>query len=622
MIPASRLILRHYRLLRLFFLVTSDALLIWLAVVFASLLYDRVDPLPYTWLNLSAIAGILFALHLAAYSGLRIYNVSFQYANISLTVKIVGIQVLYLLIAFFVLRAVFPELWPPLVAVLQGVLSTAAAVLLRILGLIYREVVQSRAKWSKEVLVYGAGDTGKSIVLAWRNSQPTGTERVRVVGFLDDDPNLKNKVIFGHKVLGNLGSLGSILLKEGVNEIIVAIPSLSGDRIKALRDRCRSLNISVRMIPSFYEIYNRPSEDVLSSLRDIKFEDLLRRSGPRLPLEALERHFKDKTVLVIGGGGSIGSELVSQLLRLNCQKVVVADSSELNLHEMSERFHRESGQLEIHLVDAKDRNNLAALYAASHPQIVFNAAAYKHVDLVEASPVVGVLNNVASMRNAADLAKEFGCEQFIFVSSDKAVRPANVMGKTKRIGELYVQSLDACGDTSMFVVRFGNVIGSSGSLIPNVISSVRRGEPIRITHPDMTRYFMLLPEAISLILSSCLYAKGGEVFVLDMGKPIKITDLVEDLIMLLDESTGKDISFEFIGPRPGEKIHEELFDEDIERIEQRDGFFVGTSEVIDLKIMSAAIDDILKAGEQNQVDELLELLRASISPPAESTAAR
>jgi FlaA1/EpsC-like NDP-sugar epimerase len=620
MIRISGFIVSNYRPLRLIFLVASDAALILFAVVVATFLYEKVDPLHYSWAVVFGLWGILFGFHLATYGISRIYNVSFRYANISLTLKIVAVQAIYLLIAFFVLRAVFPGFWPPMVAVLHGLISTTAAVMLRILGLVYREVAQSRAKWSKEVLVYGAGDTGKSIVLAWRNIQPNGAERIRVVGFLDDDPNLKNKIIFGHKVLGGLERLEATLLKEGVNEIIVAIPSLGGERIRSLRDRCRSLNISVRMIPSFYEIYNRPQGDVLSSLRDIRFEDLLRRPKPRLPLEALERHFRDKTILVIGGGGSIGSELVSQLLRLDCQKIVVADSSELNLHEMLERFHGDSAQLEIHLMDAKERNSLAALFADSSPQIVFDAAAYKHVDLVESSPAVGVFNNIASMRNCADLAQEFGCEQFIFVSSDKAVRPANVMGATKRIGELYVQSLDAGSDTSMFVVRFGNVIGSSGSLIPNVISSVRRGEPVRITHPDMTRYFMLLPEAISLILTSCLYAKGGEAFVLDMGEPIKIVDLVEDLIIMLNESNENNVPIEFIGARPGEKIHEELFDQDLEQIEQIDGFYISKSRVLGFDMISGSVDEILRAIRNGETDRLPGLLRNTISLSTDSTA--
>jgi FlaA1/EpsC-like NDP-sugar epimerase len=620
MIRISGFIVSNYKPLRLVFLVASDAVLILFAVIVATFLYEKVDPLHYSWAVVFGLWGILFGLHSATYGISRIYNVSFRYANISLTLKIVAVQTVYLLIAFFVLRAVFPGFWPPMVAVVHGLISTTAAVLLRILGLIYREVAQSRAKWSKEVLVYGAGDTGKSIVLAWSNSQPNGAERIRVVGFLDDDPNLKNKIIFGHKVLGGLERLEATLLKEGVNEIIVAIPSLGGERIRSLRDRCRSMNISVRMIPSFYEIYNRPQEDVLSSLRDIRFEDLLRRPKPRLPLEALERHFRDKKVLVIGGGGSIGSELVSQLLRLDCQKVVVADSSELNLHEMLQRFRGDSTQLEIHLVDAKERNGLAAIFAQSRPQIVFDAAAYKHVDLVESSPAVGVLNNIASMRNCADLAQEFGCEQFIFVSSDKAVRPANVMGATKRIGELYVQSLDAGSDTSMFVVRFGNVIGSSGSLIPSVISSVRRGEPVRITHPDMTRYFMLLPEAISLILTSCLYAKGGEAFVLDMGEPIKIIDLVEDLIIMLNESNENNIPIEFIGARPGEKIHEELFDQDLEQIEQRDGFYISKSRVLGFDVISGSVDEILSAIQNGETEKLPDLLRDTISLSSHSTA--
>ena len=618
----SRMISRHYRPLRLLFLWTADAVIIFSSIVVSIFLYTRVVDLSYGWPTIFAIFGILLGIHVAAFTLTRVYNVSFQYANMLLTVKLVIVQGVYLGLAFYLINSLYEGLWPALVAILQAVLSIAGTAFLRISWLIYRELLATKGKSYKQVVVYGAGETGKNLVLALRNHRSAGLGRQKIIGFLDDDPNLKGKIIYGYKVLGDLASLSRLLLKEEVNEVVVAIPSLNGDRIRALRDHCRSLNVPVRMIPSFYETYNMPGEEIISSIRDISFEDLLRRPKRGLPLEALEAHFRDKTVIVLGGGGSIGSELVSQLLRLYCRKVVVADSSELNLYQVGVRFRNYGSQLNIRLIDAKDRGSLGNLFAEVRPQIVFNAAAYKHVDLVESSPAVGVINNIASMKNAADVAHEFGCEQFVFVSSDKAVRPANVMGTTKRIGEIYVQSLDACSDTSMFAVRFGNVIGSSGSLIPNVVTSVQNGEPVRITHPDMTRYFMLVPEAISLILTSCLYAHGGETFVLDMGEPIKIVELVEDLINLLDESKEQDVTIEFIGPRPGEKMHEELYNEDIEDVERRDGFFICTSDAVGLDTINNSIEEILKAIQQNQVDVLPELLRRTISLSAAPTATR
>lgn len=614
----SQFISRYYRPLRLAFLWTSDAFIVFLSLVVAIFLYTRVVPLPYTWPIIFSMAGILFGIQFAVFVSFQVYRVSFQYANLLVIVKVVAIQAISLLLSFYVLNASFPGLWPPLVAVLEGLLSTAWAVLLRVSGLIYLEVVERRGKSSKQVLIYGAGETGKNIVLALKNQVSQGPNRVRIAGFLDDDPKLKDRIIYGHKVLGDLSQLERILVQREVNEVIVAIPSLSGDRFRALRSQCRRLNIAVKAIPSFYEIYNRPPEHILHSLREIEFEDLVRRPKRDLPIEALQKHFSNKTILVTGGGGSIGFELVDQLLRLSCAKVIVADNCEFNLYQVEDRLRSYRDKLELRLIDAKVRDRVSSLFAECRPQILFHAAAYKHVHLVESNPVEGVINNLASMKTGADLAHEFGCEQFVFISSDKAVRPSSVMGATKRIGELYVQSLNARSSCKCFAVRFGNVLGSSGSLIPTVVKRVQRGEPVQLTHQDMTRYFMLLPEAILLVLEACLHAKGGEIFILDMGKPVKILDLVKDLILLLERKPA-DVPIEFIGPRPGEKIHEELFVEGVEEQQRLDGFFVSTSQAPDFDELSKLIDEILEAGRENQVERMLARLQDGLSAQAKTS---
>ena len=605
----SQFISRHYKLVRLAFLLLSDAFVVFFAVVVAIFLYTRALPLPYTWPVIFAIAGVLLGIQVASFSLFRVYSVSFQYANLLLAVKIVVMQGASLCVAFYLLNWVFPGLWPLLVAILDGLLATAGAVFLRICGLIYLEVGEAIRSSSKQVLVYGAGETGQNVALALKNQQPGRHGRVKLIGFLDDDPRLRGKIIYGQKVLGDLGRLERILVQHEVDEVMVAIPSLSGERFRALRKRCGALNIAVKAIPSFYEVYNKKPEDIAQAFRDVELEDLLRRPKQELPLGALQEHFREKRVLVTGGGGSIGFELTRQLLLLGCARVIVADASEFNLSQVEERLGGDRGRLALRLVDAKDRDRLGALFAEYSPQVVFCAAAYKHVDLVESNPVEGVINNLASMKNAADLAHAFGCEEFIYVSSDKAVRPAGVMGATKRVGELYVQALNARAGGRFFAVRFGNVIGSSGSLIPKVVARIQRGESVQITHPDMTRYFMLLPEAVALILTASLHARGGEIFILDMGQPVRIVDLVNDLILLLERQPGKDVPIEFTGPRPGEKMHEELFIEGVEQQQRRDGFFVSTGGLPDFKQLREEVEGILEAGRANRVDEMLGRLR-------------
>jgi FlaA1/EpsC-like NDP-sugar epimerase len=608
---ARRVAGAYYRPLRAIFLATSDAFIVFMSLVVSIFLYTRGIPLPFEWRDIFAIFGWLFGAQLVAFAAFRVHRVSFHYANVLAAVKIAAILALTWGLTFIWLRQWYGGLWPPTIAALQALLAIVGAITFRLLGLIYLEVrrLGGSGDGRLRAVIYGAGQTGMQLALALGD-----VPELRILGFLDDAPRLRGQVIYGYHVLESFDRLERLMLTQTIDQVIVAIPSLDGERLRQLRRRCRELKVSVKVIPPISEVYSRPPEALALAVREPALEDLLRREARPLPVLELQTHFSGMRALVVGGAGSIGSELVNQLLRLGCAGVAVVDASELGLYQLEQR-HEGNPRLTLHMLDAKDRVLLERVFAAHRPDVVFHAAAYKHVHLVEQNPVPAVLNNVAAVRAAADLAHEHGARQFVFVSTDKAVRPESVMGQTKRLGELYVRGLDGRSDTAFFTVRFGNVVGSSGSLIPKIVDRVARGLPIEITHPDMQRYFMLIPEAVSLILESCLQARGGELFVLDMGKPIRIADLVHDVIRLLERRPGTDVPIHYSQPRPGEKLTEDLFDPDLEHFEKRSGMYVAFGDLPSYDVVQRQTERLLQAATLGHEREVRVLLREAVSVP-------
>ncbi|KIE18058.1 lipopolysaccharide biosynthesis protein [Smithella sp. SC_K08D17] len=409
----------------------------------------------------------------------------------------------------------------------------------------------------KNVLIIGAGDAGEKIL---REIFENDQMHYKVVGFIDDDPQKKGRSIHGVPVLGNLGKITSIVQSEEIKEILIAIPSANGEQIRNIVETCKDCDVSYKILPGMGELID--GRVSIKVLRDISYEDLLGRPPVKLDNTGIRGYLKGKTVLITGCGGSIGSELCRQVIKYQPNYLVLLDASEMNLFNIQMELQNENNfhQCEAILGHVQNELLMEDIFKKYKPQIVFHAAAYKHVPMLERNPWEAVFNNIIGSRIAMEMSIKYQVERFVLVSTDKAVRPSNVMGTSKRVTELIMQSLQG-NKTLLMAVRFGNVIGSSGSVIPVFRRQIEKGGPVTVTHPEVNRYFMTIPESTQLVLQAAAMGKGGEIFILKMGTPVKIADMARDLIRLSGKEPDTDIKIIYTGLRDGEKLYEELITE-------------------------------------------------------------
>jgi FlaA1/EpsC-like NDP-sugar epimerase len=410
---------------------------------------------------------------------------------------------------------------------------------------------------TKRLLLLGAGDCGEKI---FREIRDNASLRYEVVGFLDDDEMKVGKQLHGVPVLGKTQDLGRIAESVRADEALIAVPSASAVQMRALVERCKKSGIPFKTVPGMGELID--GKVTVKAIRDIAYRDLLGREVVRLDEERIGAYIQDATVMVTGAGGSIGSELCRQICRFHPRSLILYERAESPLYEMDIELKESFSGVKINPVlgDIRDRGQLSKAFDAHRPQVVFHAAAYKHVPMMEVHPWKAVQNNILGTRNVIEISSLYRVGRFVLVSTDKAVRPANVMGASKRVAEMLAQSRNGC-DISMtrfMTVRFGNVVGSVGSVVPLFKKQIEKGGPVTVTHPEMTRYFMTIPEACQLILQAGAMGEGGEIFILDMGTPVKILDMARDLIRLSGFEPDVDIKIAFVGLRPGEKLYEEL----------------------------------------------------------------
>lgn len=407
----------------------------------------------------------------------------------------------------------------------------------------------------KKVLIYGAGEAGINLVHRLDGQKQ---ENRHAVAFIDDDKAIWGRKILGITVLGGRDKLSDAIKNNNIEEVIVAIPTADRETLKYVLDCCRKLHCSVKRFGTIDEI----NEESLNKAKisDVNLEDLLRRNSVKLDMNAVKGFIEDRVVLVTGGAGSIGTEICRQVLSFGAKKLIVFDFFENGLYEVNNEFQVkfEKQRYELTLGSIRDAKRLNEVFEQYHPQVVFHAAAHKHVPMMELNPMEAIKNNVFGTINLAQAAIAHNVEKFILISTDKAVNPGNIMGASKRIAELVIQSFEKLSRTEFAAVRFGNVLGSSGSVVPNFKRQISEGGPVTVFHPEMRRYFMTIPEAVQLVLEASAMARGGEIFVLDMGEPVLIYDLACDLIRLSGLEPGKDIKIEFTNIRPGEKLFEEM----------------------------------------------------------------
>ncbi len=421
--------------------------------------------------------------------------------------------------------------------------------------LYHEEFHTEQAGKLKRFLIVGAGNAGESLLRELHRMQ---VEQYDVVGFIDDDPAKKGVNIHGIPVLGNVDELPNVCKENNVDEIAIAMPSATAKQLRKVVQICEGAKVRFRTVPSVADIASGRFR--VSQIRDVDINDLLGREAVQLDLETIGTYLDNKVILVTGAGGSIGSEMCRQVCHFKPELLLLVEQTENSLFFIERELRKNfpTVAMEAIICDITDKKRVEQLFGKYKPNVVIHAAAHKHVPLMEINPGEAIKNNIVGTRTVADASDKFGAGSFVMISTDKAVNPTSIMGSSKRISELYIQDLDRTSKTSFVTVRFGNVLGSNGSVVPIFKNQIAAGGPVTITHPEMRRYFMTIPEASQLVLQAATMGNGGEIFVLDMGEPVKIVDLAKELITLSGFRPGEDIEIVFSGTRPGEKLFEEL----------------------------------------------------------------
>ena len=487
--------------------------------------------------------------------------------------------------------------------------------------------MRSAAKESrKRTLLIGAGQAG---LLMAREIERRPDLAIEPVGFADDKSSKRGQTLHGLKVHGGIQDIPAICLKHRVEQALVTIGGAKGETIRRIRDKCAVAGIEVQLVPGLYEIAGGKVN--LSQLRPVTIEDLLRRDPVQLEGDELRRAIEDRCVMVTGAGGSIGLGLCHQILKNNPRKLLMVERAEGSLFEAHQAllaaFPQLADRIEPLIADVGDRPRIDGILSDFQPSLILHAAAHKHVPMMEWNPAEAIKNNVIGTRVLADLAHAHAVERFVMVSTDKAVNPTSVMGCSKRVAEMYVQSLSAESQTRFVTVRFGNVLASAGSVVPIFQKQIAAGGPVTVTDPEMKRYFMTIPEACQLVLEAGSIGKGGEIFILDMGEPVKIVDLAMDLIRLSGLTPGEDIEIEFSGTRPGEKLYEELsVSDEVADKTQHPKIFIGRFRATERSSLLGKIDDLHVACNAEKREALLQRLASIVpeytgaKPPAETAA--
>jgi FlaA1/EpsC-like NDP-sugar epimerase len=606
-----------------------DALVVGAAITLAyAIRFEGVPPGLYRKQFLLVLPYVVL-LRLGIFGAFGVYRLVWRYVTIRDLPRIVGATLagsLVLVAARVVVEPLFTAFglvvnpmhatvpWGVVLADL--VLCTMGIAAVRALWRFTTEEVGKRSNGTshsprrRNALLIGAGSAG---VMVAREVKTNPALDFRVLGFLDDDPTKHRTIIHGFRVMGPTDRLPELSRKLGADLAVITIGDATGQAVRRIVNLAEETSMKVQIIPELNQILaGRVS---ISKVRDVAIEDLLRREQVDLDEDLIQRFVTGKRVLVTGAGGSIGSEICRQVCRFKPANLVLVDQAENPLFHIHRELRAKFAEAKlIPLVgNVTDRHRMKRVLQETLPEIIFHAAAHKHVPLMEANPGEAVRNNVGGSRLMADLAHEFGVDAFVMISTDKAVNPTSIMGATKRLAEMYVQALAETSSTRFLTVRFGNVLGSEGSVVPVFKEQIARGGPVTVTHPEMQRYFMTIPEASQLVLQASAMGRGGEIFVLEMGEPIPIVTLARDLIRLSGYTPGKDIEIDFIGTRPGEKLYEEInLSEENATKTRHPRVWIGASAAPDLNRTSEAVDGLLARLDREDPSSLQRHIAAAV----------
>ena len=477
--------------------------------------------------------------------------------------------------------------------------------------IVMKTELRQNASDSQRVLIVGAGEAGNMIV---RELFKRPELKKMPVGVVDDDKNKHGKCVYDVPVLGTIDDVEQIVKNHCIDEIIICIANINPKRKREIINICKKTDAKIKTIPGIYEIIDGKVN--ITKVRDVQIEDLLGREPIKMNLDDMNGIIKNKIIMVTGGGGSIGSELCRQIVKYEPKQLVLIDIYENNAYDIQQEIKRHFPEIDLKVLIAsvRDEHKMDKIFEQYKPEIVFHAAAHKHVPLMEDSPCEAIKNNVFGTQNVVNLSDKYNVKKFVLISTDKAVNPTNIMGATKRCCEMIVQTKNKTSKTEFVAVRFGNVLGSNGSVVPLFKKQIEEGGPVTVTHEEVTRFFMTIPEAVSLVLQASAMAKGGEIFVLDMGEPVKIIDLARNLIKLSGFEPNVDIKIEVTGLRPGEKLYEEvLMDEEGLQKTSNNQIRIGRPIEIDEAEFKKELN-ILKRVADNDQDEKVDLIMKSIVP--------
>ena len=551
---------QRQKLLRTALLVAVDIAFVNLAVFLA--LYMRVEfkhgmfvDSPFLS-NLARYAPIHTIVAIGVFRLFKMYSSMWQFASVDDVMRIAGASLCTVLLhvfGMFLCGFSMPRSLPAINFVLLFLLTCVSRLSPRVVRNILKHA-KGRTNLRRTMLI-GAGEAGSTILNEFQTSIHS---RNNVVCIIDDDPSKVGQYLHGVRIVGTREAIPECARRYAVEDIVLAIPTASNRSKRELLTLCQKTGCHIKTLPALYQLAN--GDVSIQQIRNVQVEDLLGRDSVNVDLSHIDRYVRGKVVLVTGGGGSIGSELCRQLVRYQPKQLIIFDIYENNAYEIQQELRRNVPGFEpvVLIGSVRDRDRVNSVFETYHPDLVYHAAAHKHVPLMEDSPNEAIKNNVFGTLNVAQAADRYGASRFILVSTDKAVRPTNVMGASKRICEMIIQMMDQHSETGFVAVRFGNVLGSNGSVIPLFKEQIEKGGPVTVTHKDIIRYFMTIPEAVSLILQAGAYAAGGEIFVLDMGDPVRIDDLARNMIRLSGFEPDVDIEVVYTGLRPGEKLYEEL----------------------------------------------------------------
>lgn len=598
-------------------LIGYDIAFLIVSLYFSLLLrFDFNIPQEYmVFLKLSIIPVVI--INLVCNKFFNLYNSIWKYASIEELMSVIYSvslsNIIFVIYSYFVNYKFLENRFyrfPFSVHIIFWILSVIALGGVRFMWRVaqHNNLGKDKIDENRRLLIIGAGDASALLIKETKRHK----YNYDIVGLIDDDTSKQGKLINGIEVIGGRDRIIDVCEEKAVDEIILAIPSADLESKRAIINICRDTKCKLKTLPGIYEIID--GEVSISKLRDVNIEDLLGREEVTLNSENINKYIKGKTILVTGGGGSIGSELCRQISKFKPSKLVILDIYENNVYDVQMELNRTHPELnkEVIIASIRELGRLREIFEKYKPDVVFHAAAHKHVPLMEENPAEAIKNNIIGTYNVLKCAHEYKVKKFVQISTDKAVNPTNIMGATKRFCEIMVQAFDKVSVTEYVAVRFGNVLGSNGSVIPLFKKQIAEGGPVTVTHPEINRFFMTIPEAAQLVIQAGAIAKGGEIFVLDMGKPVKIVDLARDLITLSGYKPDVEIKIEYTGLRPGEKLYEELLMDEVALTStEHDKIFVEKPNDIDLEFVEKSVEQFRNVVSMNK-QEIFKLVEEKV----------